>query len=74
MREITATQFKAHCLRVLDEVAETREPVVITKHGRPVARLEPPVRPTDLRGSAKLHLSDQEFVHASMGAWDVERE
>lgn len=74
MKQITATQFKARCLRLLDEVAETGEPIVITKRGRPVARLEPPVRPADLCGSAKLHLSDEELVHASMGAWDVERE
>jgi prevent-host-death family protein len=74
MKEITATQFKARCLRVLDEVAETGESVVITKRGRPVARLEPPVSPADLRGSAKLHLSDAELVNASMGAWDVEQE
>jgi prevent-host-death family protein len=73
MKEITATQFKARCLRLLDEVAETGEPVVITKRGRPVARLEPPVRPADLEGSASVHLSDEEFVHASMGPWDVER-
>lgn len=74
MREITATQFKARCLRLLDEVAETGEPLVITKHGRAVARLEPPVRAADLRNSAKLHLSDKELIDASMGAWDVERE
>lgn len=74
MKEITATQFRARCLRLLDEVAETGEPVVITKRGRPVARLEPPVRPADLRGNAKLHLSDEELVNASMGGWDVERE
>ena len=73
MREITATQFKARCLRLLDEVAETGEPLVITKHGRAVARLEPPVRAADLRGSAKLDLSDEELIAASMGAWDVER-
>jgi prevent-host-death family protein len=74
MKEITATQFKARCLRLLDEVAETGQPLVITKRGRPVARLEPPTRPKDLRGSVKLHLSDDELVHASMGAWDIERE
>lgn len=74
MKTITASQFKARCLRLLDEVAETGEPLVITKHGRPVARLEPPARPKDLRGSAKLHLPDEELVRASMGPWDVERE
>ncbi len=73
-REITATQFKAHCLRLLDEVAETGEALVITKHGRPVARLEPPLRPADLRGSVEFRISDDELINFSMGPWDMERD
>jgi prevent-host-death family protein len=73
-REITATQFKAHVLRLLDEVAESGQPIVITKHGKAVARLEATAPRRDLRGSAKLHLSDEELVTSSMGAWDIERE
>lgn len=73
MPEISATQFKARCLRLLDEVAETREPLIITKRGRPVARVEPAERANDLRGSARLDLTDDELIHASMGTWDVER-
>jgi prevent-host-death family protein len=38
---IPAGEFKAKCLKLLDQVAETREPLIITKHGKPVARLEP---------------------------------
>ena len=41
MKTIAATQFKAHCLRLLDEVEATRQPLTITKRGRPVARLLP---------------------------------
>jgi prevent-host-death family protein len=74
MSEITATQFKARCLRLLDEVAETGEPLVITKHGRPVARLEPLDEPDDLRGSATTDLTDEELIYFTMGEWDVERE
>ena len=37
--KVTATEFKAKCLKVMDTVARTGEPVVITKHGREVARL-----------------------------------
>lgn len=36
-----AGRFKAVCLKLLDEVAESRSPVTITKRGRPVARLVP---------------------------------
>ena len=74
LREITATQFKARCLRLLDEVAQTGETLVITKHGRPVARVEPPVRADDLRGSVKINMSDEELIYFSMGPWDMEKE
>ncbi len=40
-RMIKASEFKAKCLAVLDEVERTRQPVVITKRGKPVARLVP---------------------------------
>jgi len=38
---IPAAVFKAECLKLMDEVARTGQPVVITKHGKPVARLVP---------------------------------
>jgi len=74
LREITATQFKARCLRLLDEVAETGEALVITKHGRPVARVEPPMRPDDLSESVRFNISDRELIHFTMGPWDMEQE
>jgi prevent-host-death family protein len=39
--EIGATEFKAKCLELMDRVASRRETFVITKHGRPVAKLVP---------------------------------
>jgi len=72
LREITASQFKARCLRLLDEVAESGESLVITKHGRPVARVVPPLRQADLRGSGKINVSDEELIYFSMGPWDME--
>ena len=38
-RVFTASEFKAKCLKIMDEVAETGERVVITKRGKPVAEL-----------------------------------
>jgi prevent-host-death family protein len=73
-KEITATQFKARCLRLLDEVAETGETLIVTKHGRPVARVEPPLRPDDLRGSGKINMTDEELIYFSMGPWDMEKD
>ena len=41
MKTIPASRFKAQCLKIMDEVKARREPVVITKKGKPVARLLP---------------------------------
>ncbi len=38
---INATEFKAKCLKLVDEVARTREPIIVTKHGKPVAKVVP---------------------------------
>ena len=48
MREMKAGEFKAKCLAVMDEVAASREPVVITKRGKAIARLVP--EPKDQTG------------------------
>ncbi len=39
--QIPAAQFKARCLELMDRVAERRQELIITKHGRPVAKLVP---------------------------------
>lgn len=39
--KITATEFKAKCLSLLDQVHDSGKPVLITKHGRVVASLVP---------------------------------
>ena len=41
MRKMAAGKFKAHCLAVMDEVQSKREAVLITKRGKPVAKLVP---------------------------------
>ena len=41
MKKIAAGAFKTHCLAILDEVQAKRETVVITKRGKPVAKLSP---------------------------------
>ena len=45
MKTMPAGEFKAKCLRVMEEVRKYRTPVVITKKGRPVAKLVPPDEP-----------------------------
>jgi prevent-host-death family protein len=51
VREISATAFKGSCVQLLDQVAQRRLPVVITKRGKPVAKLVPiDAGPVDIFG------------------------
>ncbi|MEL6602282.1 MAG: type II toxin-antitoxin system prevent-host-death family antitoxin [Cyanobacteria bacterium J06614_10] len=58
--KIAAGQFKAQCLKLMDKVQQTREEIIITKHGQPVARLVPvEIEPSDsiigwMRGSIEI--------------------
>ena len=53
-KTMSAADFKARCLDVLDQVAERRVSVVVTKRGKPVAQVVPMVnRPKHLWGSMK---------------------
>ena len=47
MKKMPAGAFKTHCLAVMDEVQAKRQPVIITKHGKPVAKLVPADENTD---------------------------
>jgi prevent-host-death family protein len=47
MKEMPAGEFKARCLAVMDQVFHTGEPVLITKHGKPVAKLVPAAKQAD---------------------------
>jgi len=51
MKKIPAGQFKARCLSIMDRVQKTGESVLITKRGKPVARLLPATtEPEDVFG------------------------
>ncbi len=52
MKTIAAGEFKARCLQVMEDVRTRRTPVLITKRGKPLAKLVPPDdKPTDIFGS-----------------------
>lgn len=55
MNQINVSQFKAKCLAVLTQVSETGTPVLVTRYGKPVARVVPPPKPagSDWIGSMK---------------------
>jgi prevent-host-death family protein len=50
---IPAGEFKAKCLKLLDKVAADRQPLVITKHGKPVAQVVPMPARENIVGSMK---------------------
>lgn len=68
---IQASTFKAQCLALLDEVARSRQAVVVTKHGRPVARLVPVEGPAPLRGSVTLLVDDEDELFSTGEVWDA---
>jgi prevent-host-death family protein len=60
-KTIPAGQFKARCLAIMDEVQAKRQAVVITKRGKPVAKLVPVEEEKDeifgfLKGKAKIEI------------------
>jgi prevent-host-death family protein len=72
IRTISASAFKAHCLSILDEVAGSGEEIIVTKRGRPVARVVAAVEPPDLLGSVRFNVSDDELVAPLGDDWDAE--
>ena len=72
-RTVSASQFKAQCLAILDEVAATGEEIVVTKRGRPVARVSAASEPESLRGSATFHVSDEELIEPLDVDWYATR-
>ncbi len=77
-RTIKASEFKATCLKLMDEVAETGDEVVITKNGEPVSRLVPyREKPKSLfgclRGQMEITGDIMSPIGDESGGWDEER-
>lgn len=69
---MSASRFKAECLAILDEVAATGTSIVVTKRGKPVARVTAVEPPPSLRGSVTYHVSDEELIAPLEDRWDAE--
>ena len=73
-RTIKASEFKARCLKLMDEVADSGAEIVITKSGRPVSRLVPYRKKPDTlfgidRGKLEIHGDIDEPLDV---AWEAE--
>lgn len=61
MEQIAISKFKATCLAVLERVRKTGEPILVTRFGQPIARIEPPTQPAKrvklggMAGSMTIH-------------------
>lgn len=73
-RVVPATEFKQRCLSLLDQVAETRVPITVTKHGRPVARVVPTDQGerSNLFGSVTLVSERPEDYYSTGERWEAE--
>lgn len=71
-RHVPAGQFKAQCLALLDEVASTGRPLVVTKRGRPVAEVVPVDPPKSLAGTVEILVSEEELIAPIDEHWDAE--
>jgi prevent-host-death family protein len=74
VRTVSASQFKAQCLAMLDEVAATGEEIVVTKRGHAVARVSPMSEPKSLRGSVTFNVTDEELLEPLDIAWNATAE
>lgn len=71
MKKIAAGKFKAQCLRLMDEVHSTRNPVLITKKGRPVAKLVPAEsQPEDIFGCLRNEIEIVGDIESPVVPWE----
>ncbi|HET7229455.1 MAG TPA: type II toxin-antitoxin system Phd/YefM family antitoxin [Longimicrobium sp.] len=71
---VTAADFKTHCLRLIDEVMQSRNQVVVTRYGKPVAMLVPySEAPVFLFGHLSGSVAEHGDLIAPTGeAWDAD--
>lgn len=72
--EIAASEFKAKCLNLMDQVAQTHESLTITKHGVPVAKLVPVEKEaTPLFGFLRDSVKANDDILSPIGeAWEAD--
>ena len=72
--EISASEFKAKCLQILDQVADRHVSIVVTKRGKPVARLVPmsdEVPPLGGSGIGSAEILGDLLDFDTAGDWEV---
>lgn len=74
VKTVKVSEFKAKCLKLLTEVSETGEELVVTKRGKALARVVPEraVKPSTLQGSMKGLIEVLNADKSLPPAWDAE--
>jgi len=70
---VQASIFKSRCLALLDEVEMSHRTFVVTKNGRPVAKLVPLEAPTPTLGTVTLLADNDDEYFSTDSEWDAER-
>jgi prevent-host-death family protein len=72
-KHVAAAEFKARCLELMDKVQRSHQGLVITKHGRPVARLVPyDSEPIDIVGFLAGSLTSYDDVISPLDeSWEA---
>lgn len=81
MQEVSISEFKAKCLSLLQQVSKTKEPIRVTRFGKPVADVVPPAEVEvdrnawigSGRGTAKI-LGDIISPASEPEDWEAERD
>lgn len=72
MKAIAAGKFKDICLKTLDDVARTRSSVVITKRGKPVAKLVPYTEPSQAKSLVGSIIKESGDPYSTSEHWDAD--
>jgi len=75
MKQILISEFKAKCIAIINEICRTRDTVIITRRGQPIAKLEPMNKMPSRRQFGKLKKMMQltgDIVHTDLADhWDI---
>jgi prevent-host-death family protein len=80
VKKVAAAKFKATCLKLMERVASTGEPLEVTKRGKPLVRLVPAgkqqPKTSTVYGAARhliVHLAPDEELFSTGEIWDAQR-
>ena len=72
MKSIAAGKFKDVCLKMLDDVARTHSTVVITKRGKPIAKLVPYTNPSPAKSLEGSVVKESGSPYRTGEGWDAD--